>query len=248
MGHDITPPPNRPPSPGAPPGEDGNPGSPACGSRSPRRMRRAAGTGEEAKGTRAELGPPRGFPAPPRAGGGGRPGLGTQAATLRAGSGRGRGRVTCAAERAQRQQQPERRSRGPHGPPGSQRGAPLAPAPPPPAPLGSALGCRLQTAPGLSARPPCTWPELRGPRRRRGSCAPARVPSRRRLGQRQLPAAPLASARVSEPRREEGREEGGGGGEQPGGSRREEEGREGRRTGKEEEGEGEGRREEEEWG
>ena len=33
-------------------------GSPACGSRSPKRIQRAAGTGEEAKGTRAGFGPP----------------------------------------------------------------------------------------------------------------------------------------------------------------------------------------------
>lgn len=50
--------PPQPPGPGCPASEEGNPGSPVCGSRNPKRMRRAAGTGEEAKGTRAGLGPP----------------------------------------------------------------------------------------------------------------------------------------------------------------------------------------------
>lgn len=55
LGHDI---PRSPRGPGARPSEEGNLGSPACGFRSPKGMRRAAGTGEEAKGTRAGLGPP----------------------------------------------------------------------------------------------------------------------------------------------------------------------------------------------
>lgn len=239
LGHYIS---RRPRGLGTGHREKGDSGEPCLWLPEPQKDAKGSWDWRGGKGDARGVWATRGSPDPPRAGGGGRPGLGTQAATLRAGSGRGRGRVTCAAERAQRQQQPERRGRGPHGPPGSRRRAPLAPAPPPPAPLSSALRRRLQTAPGLSARPPCTWPELRGPRRRRGSCAPARVPSRRRLGQRQLPAAPPASSRVSEPSREEGREEGGGG-EQPGGRRREEDRKGGGgRRGREEGGGGKRRR------